>query len=104
MKKELIYELFEKFEQACYLYKGIERWSASELQSLFNYSEWRNFLKVVDKAKEACKNGGAAISDHFVDINKMVPLGSGFSRSVDDVALRLHLPKPTLPSRPGNRN
>jgi DNA-damage-inducible protein D len=87
MKKELIHHLFEKFEQACYDYKGVECWSARELQTLFNYSEWRNFVKVIDKAKEACKNGGSRASDHFVDINKMVSLGSSSSRSLDDVAL-----------------
>ena len=60
MKKEQIQELFEQFENACYDYKGIECWSARELQSIFNYAEWRNFLKVIDKAKEACKNSGGA--------------------------------------------
>ncbi len=87
MKKELIHELFEKFEQSCYVYKDIECWSGRELQELFNYSEWRNFVKVIDKAKEACKNGGERISDHFVDINKMVAIGSGSERSLGDIAL-----------------
>jgi DNA-damage-inducible protein D len=87
MKKELIHELFEKFEHACYIYKDVECWSARELQELFNYSEWRNFIKVIDKAKDACKNAGERILDHFVDINKMVVLGSGSERSIDDVAL-----------------
>ena len=87
MKKEMIHELFEKFEQACYDYKGIECWSARELQELFNYSEWRNFVKVVDKAKESCKNVGVAVCDHFVDSNKMVTLGSGSARSLEDIAL-----------------
>ncbi len=87
MKKELIHELFEKFEQACYIYKDVECWSARELQELFNYSEWRNFVKVIDKAKEACKNSGLKESDHFVDINKMVTLGSGSDRSIEDIAL-----------------
>jgi DNA-damage-inducible protein D len=87
MKKELIHELFEKFEQACYLINDIECWSARELQSIFNYSEWRNFLKAIDKAKDACKNVGEKLSDHFVDINKMVPIGSGSERPIDDIAL-----------------
>ena len=87
MKKEQIQELFEQFENACYDYKGIECWSARELQSIFNYAEWRNFLKVIDKAKEACKNSGGGVSDHFVDVNKMVILGSGSQREVEDIAL-----------------
>jgi DNA-damage-inducible protein D len=87
MKKELIHELFEKFEQACYLFKDIECWSARDLQVLFNYSEWRNFVKVIDKAKDACNNSGERVSDHFVDINKMILLAKGAQREVDDVAL-----------------
>ncbi len=87
MKKKLIQELFEKFERARYIYEGIECWSARELQELFNYSEWRNFLKVIDKAKEACSNVDEVVGDHFVDINKMVEIGSGSSRSVEDIAL-----------------
>jgi DNA-damage-inducible protein D len=87
MKKELIHELFEKFEQACYVYKDVECWSARELQLLFNYSEWRNFVKVIDKAKEACKNAGERISDHFVDSNKMIVLAKGAQREVEDTAL-----------------
>lgn len=87
MKKELGQELFDKFEQACYLYNGIECWSARELQSVFGYTEWRNFLKVVEKAKTASKTSGVTISNHFVDINKMVELGSGSKREIEDVAL-----------------
>jgi DNA-damage-inducible protein D len=87
MKKELIRELFEKFEQACYTYKNVECWSARELQSIFNYSEWRNFIKVIDKAKEACRNSGTDVSDHFVDSNKMIELAKGAQREVDDIAL-----------------
>ena len=87
MKKELVQELFEKFEQACYLYNDVECWSARELQTIFGYTEWRNFLKVVEKAKTASKSSGVVIADHFVDINKMVDLGSGSKREIDDVAL-----------------
>ncbi len=62
MKKELIAELFIRFEQAAYEYKGIECWSARELQQIFAYKDWRNFLKVVEKAKAACENAGEKIS------------------------------------------
>ena len=87
MKKENIQELFEKFESACYIIKDIECWSARELQTIFAYSDWRNFLKVIDKAKNSCINSGFLVSDHFVDTNKMVELGSGSMREIEDVAL-----------------
>ena len=87
MKKELIKELFEKFEDARYIYEGIECWSARELQSVFNYAEWRNFLKVIYKAKDACKNSGEAASHHFVDTNKMINLAKGAQRQIEDIAL-----------------
>ena len=87
MKKELIAELFEKFENARYLLEGIECWSARELQEIFGYSEWRNFTKVTDKAKIACDNSGAKIIDHFVDVNKMIEAGKGAQRRIEDIAL-----------------
>jgi len=51
-------------------------WMARDIQKLLDYDEWRNFLKVIDKAKLACLNSGQNISDHFVGANKMVNLGS----------------------------
>ena len=87
MKKELIAELFLKFEQACYNYKGIECWSARELQNILGYAEWRNFLKVVNKAKDASANAGEKLSDHFVDVNKMIDLAKGAQREIEDIAL-----------------
>jgi DNA-damage-inducible protein D len=87
MKKELIAELFIQFENACYDYKGIECWSARELQSIFGYTEWRNFLKVIDKAKEACINAGEELKYHFVDGNKMIDLAKGAKREIEDIAL-----------------
>jgi len=87
MKKELIAELLRKFEKACYLYEGIECWSARELQELFEYTEWRNFIKVIDKAKLSCVNSQELISNHFVEINKLVQVGSGAKRIISDLAL-----------------
>lgn len=87
MKKELIVELFEKFEKACYIFNNLECWSARELQEILGYAEWRNFLKVIEKAKTACENADVKLSDHFVEVNKMVELGSGSRREIDDIAL-----------------
>ena len=87
MKKELITELFEKFEHACYLYKDVECWSARELQEIFGYEKWDNFVKVIDKAKSAAVNAGAEIADHFADVGKMFPLGKGAEHLAVDLAL-----------------
>lgn len=54
---------------------GTEYWNARELQHVLEYAEWRNFLKVVDKAKIACKNSEIPVDEHFVDVNKMVDIG-----------------------------
>jgi DNA-damage-inducible protein D len=86
MKKELIADLFGKFESACYIYEGIECWSARELQEIFGYTQWRNFLNTVDKAKVAAANAGEKVSDHFADISKMVEVGSGAKRELEDIA------------------
>lgn len=87
MKKEQIQQLFEQFENACYDYNGIECWSARELQSILGYSKWDNFLNVIEKAKKACENAGLALSDHFADVGKMVVIGSGTERQIEDIAL-----------------
>lgn len=87
MKKELIQELFQQFEQACYNFNNIECWSARELQEIFGYAKWDNFLKVIDKAKTSCESSGVAVNDHFADIGKMVAIGSGSERKIDDLAL-----------------
>ncbi|MDZ4710960.1 MAG: DNA damage-inducible protein D [bacterium] len=87
MEKDTITKLNTTFEEYAYEQDGIDYWLARELQNLLGYAEWRNFLKVVDKAKESCKTTGEAVSDHFVDINKMVKIGSGAEKSVDDIML-----------------
>ena len=86
MKKELIAQLFISFQEAAYDYKGIECWSARELQQIFNYAEWRNFIEVIEKAKTACEQAGEKLSDHFVEVNKMVELGSAAQREIEDIA------------------
>lgn len=56
---------------------GIEYWLARELQPVLEYKQWRRFSESIDRAKNACENSGVPVSDHFVDVGKMVPLGSG---------------------------
>ena len=87
MKKEEIQLLFSQFEQVSCIINGIECWSARELCTLLGYTQWRNFTKVIDKAKEACGNAGHKTADHFADVSKMVELGSGAERQVDDIML-----------------
>lgn len=87
MKPELIVQLFQKFEDACYLYNGIECWSARDLQEILGYAKWDNFKNTIEKAKVACENAGVLVLDHFADVGKMVELGSGAIREVNDVAL-----------------
>lgn len=87
MKREIIQQLYSAFEQAALEVDGVECWSARELQSLLGYSQWRNFVGVIDKAKESCRNVGQSVEDHFADTSKMVPLGSGAERELDDFTL-----------------
>src|SRR3989338_619262 len=87
MKKEIIVQLNKTFEESAYTQNGVEYWMARDLQKLLDYSEWRNFLLVIEKAKTACLNSRQNVSDHFVDVNKMVKLGSGSERGVDDIML-----------------
>jgi len=88
MKTELIYTLTDMFEaHAQQADGGVEYWLARDLQHLLGYSEWRNFNTVISKAKVACEVSGHPVADHFVDVNKMVDLGSGSQREVDDLML-----------------
>jgi len=87
MKQALIRRLHKNFEDYVQVQEGVEFWFARDLQNLLGYTEWRNFLKVIEKARESCQNSNNAISDHFVDVNKMVPLGSGSMRELEDILL-----------------
>jgi len=89
MEKDIIVRLHKDFEQSVYRDEetGLEFWLARDLQNLLSYDEWRNFLKVINKAKTACSNSGQKVSDHFVETNKMVKLGSGSERQINDFML-----------------
>lgn len=64
-----------------------EYWTSRTLWKVLEYTEYRHFLPVIDKAKLACENSGQRIEDHFEDILEMVEIGSGAERSVDSVKL-----------------
>jgi DNA-damage-inducible protein D len=68
----------------------VEYWLASDLQHLLGYAEWRNFTAIVKKAKTACELSVYAVSEHFVDVNKMLDLVSGGQREVDDIMIMRH--------------
>lgn len=87
MKAEEIIELFRQFESIANEYKGVECWSARELSTLLGYAKWERFSNVIDKAKEACLNAGENPEDHFPNVGKMVILGSGAQREVNDYML-----------------
>lgn len=87
MKKEEIQALFSQFEQVSCVLNDVECWSARDLCSLLGYKLWQNFTKVIEKAKEACVNVGQNVEDHFIDVNKMVVIGSGAERQIDDIML-----------------
>lgn len=88
MKSDIIRTLTVTFEgHAQQTEGGVEFWLARDLQQLLGYTEWRNFVAVVSKAKTACEVSEHPVSDHFVAVNKMVDLGSGSQREIDDIML-----------------
>lgn len=89
MKKEVIVRLHANFEEIVQreTETGAEFWLARDLQPLLGYARWENFVKVIGKAKTSCKTSGYEVSDHFLDVTKMVSIGSGTQRPIDDIAL-----------------
>ena len=124
MDKKQIVNLKSRFDAIAHFDKaeGIEFWYARELQPELGYTEWRNFTKVIEKAKISCETAKQVASNHFVDINKMVSIGSDTTREIADMKLtryacyligqnmvtraktKLLLPKATLLYRQGNRS
>ena len=87
MQHEII-QMTDNFEaHAQETENAVEYWLARDLQHLLGYAEWRNFLNIINKAKTACEISGHDISDHFVDVTKMVELGSGSQREIPDIML-----------------
>ena len=87
MKNDIIIQLHKNFEDYAHQADGEEFWFARDLMGLLGYAKWENFAKVVDKAKIACQTAEHAVVDHFPDVRKMVNIGSGAEREIDDIAL-----------------
>lgn len=66
---------------------GNEFWTARKLSKILEYAEFRNFIPVIDRAKEACRNSGQPVENHFVDYHEMVGIGSGAARKMDTIKL-----------------
>lgn len=66
---------------------GVEYWYARELQKILEYNKWENFEKVIRKAKQSCENSNISNLDHFLDVRKMVAIGSGAEKEIKDYKL-----------------
>jgi DNA-damage-inducible protein D len=89
MDKEIVARLHSSFEEMVHTepQTGVEYWLARDLQGLLGYTQWRSFEAVIQKAITACENSGYDPKDHFARARKMVDLGSGATREIDDIAL-----------------
>ena len=87
MEIDAIRGLTAEFEAQAQETEGVEYWLARDLQFLLGYAKWENFLKVVFKAKIACEVSGFPVENHFPEVRKMVSIGSGVQREIDDFML-----------------
>lgn len=89
MDKHVVIRLHSSFEDMVQKFPNtdIEFWFARDLQMLLGYVRWENFAKVIGKAMTACQNAGHDLKDHFRGITKMVDLGSGAKRAIEDIGL-----------------
>ena len=87
MANDLVNKTEKDFESIKHIDEnGMEFWYARELMTMLEYSKWGNFIKVIDKAKESCKNSDNNILDHFADVGKMVKAGVA-DKEIDDLKL-----------------
>ena len=83
--KAHIHSIFEEIKHIDE--NGIQFWYARELMPILQYSNWQNFEKIIDKAKISCENSDVNVLNHFIDISKMVEIGSGAKRKQQDYKL-----------------
>lgn len=87
MNKQQIISLKSRFDEIVHEQNGIEFWYARELQLVLGYSKWDKFQNAIEKGKTACENSGADVGDHFLQVGKMVGIGSGAERQIEDLML-----------------
>ena len=88
MKKQLIYTLTSNFEEFVNRTEdGVEFWLARDLQKLLGYTQWRNFVAVIEKAKTACETSNSSVSNHFADVSKTIDMPKGATKEIDDIML-----------------
>ncbi|MGM9616279.1 DNA damage-inducible protein D [Butyricicoccus sp.] len=88
MDKNKMLALQKIFDDFCHHTEdGTEFWYAREIQELLGYTQWRNFIDPINRAKTACEGAGNPAADHFADVRKMVEIGSGAHREINDVML-----------------
>ncbi len=87
MEKQLIIRLHKNFEDYSHEQDGTEFWYARDLQHLLGYNRWENFENAISKAKIACETAKQAISDHFRDITKTIPMPKEATKSISDIML-----------------
>ena len=88
-ERSKLIELKEKFDSIINTEEkeNIEFWYARDLQTQLGYTQWRNFLEVINKAMTSCESAGISVSDHFAKVSKMIDLGKGAKRQVEDYML-----------------
>ena len=92
MDIQIIHQYKSTFDAVCREIKdddgnNIEVWYARELQTVLGYARWENFVGAIGRAMESCKTLGISIDDHFREVTKMVSLGSGSQRDIQDFML-----------------
>ena len=87
MEKKMIINYKNKFDEIRHEENEVEFWYARELMHLLGYSKWQNFENVLSRAEVACANNGITVENHFAETSKMVTLGSGANREVEDYML-----------------
>ena len=87
MDRQIVIKLNKSFEESAYQENGVEYWLARDLQVLLEYTQWRNFELVIEKAKVSCQTAGQNPSHHFAGVSKTIPMPKGAEKEIHDLML-----------------